>query len=722
MGKLATLCLLAVSLASEPRPGLIGRFTDGSRSAVFLASSPNFYLDPGESIHPSLAPSFQGQWEAVLQVLAAGQYEFNRPVTLQGKTAATHILAAGSHRILVPFTRVSGSPAQIRLEWRTQSFPWEPVPRSAFTHDSASEPPSNQEGRRLVFEAGCANCHAVPGLARTAPALAGLGARTSANWIYAKLESHAGVALTNPQRTHVTAYLAASKSTAPRPRKTNEVIIGKGGELFGTMGCVFCHASGSLAAVGGKYSLNALTARLQDDHQPSMLLNDDDAVALASFLLRTYESPALPAAPAGDAVQGAALLGTLHCNGCHQPGTASRAIPTAECRVVRNSWTQEQKRAVNAYLAENALAKYPAPLHALETALERYQCHACHKPGTEAPELHGVGEKLKTAWIGQVLWNKKRIRPGRELRMPHYEEAAMRPLAAALAKNEGLAPGDGGRPPASTDAERSLGIGLLSTNIKKQGMACIGCHDWGTNKSLGEEGPQLINAAERMRYEWYERWMRNPARILSGTSMPSYFSNMPAERSQPRIHALWAAMEWGARAPVPDGFHASDLEVTSEAKPVVGKDPVVIRWDMPEATPAAIAVGLPGGVSYCFDAGQSRLLYAWRGGFLDLTGTLLRKTDERKLTPTAALVGQVFWRASAEKQTQRRQFKGYRLLKGIPEFRYLVDGIEVRELLTPAPNGTIRRQIIFAEVKAPMFFEGHAVAAGTNVTVEAILQ
>jgi hypothetical protein len=335
-------------------------------------------------------------------------------------------------------------------------------------------------------------------------------------------------------------------------------------------------------------------------------------------------------------------------------------------------------------------AKSAAPVFAMKQELERRQCVACHKPGTEAPELDGVGEKLKTGWIGQVLWGKKRIRHGRELRMPHYDEAEMRPLAVALAKMEGLAPGDGATPPAFTDTVRQTGVGMLGTNIKKQGMACIGCHDWGANKALGEEGPQLQNAAERLRFDWYERWMRNPARILSGTSMPNYFGSMAVDRARPRIHALWAAMEMGAKAPAPDGFRVSDLEVTSEAKPVVSKEAVVVRWDMPEATPAAIAVGLPGGLSYCFDAGRSQLLYAWRGGFLDMTGTLLRKTDAKKLTPTAALVGTVFWRAAPE--IGSRKFKGYRLVGGIPEFRYLVDGVEVREILEPVDGGIRRRR------------------------------
>src|SRR5262249_29251633 len=137
----------------------------------------------------------------------------------------------------------------------------------------------------------------------------------------------------------------------------------------------------------------------------------------------------------------------------------------------------------------------------------------------------------------------------------------------------------------------------------------------------------------------------NPARILSGTSMPNYFSSMPRPAADAMIHALWAAMSLGERMPLPAGFEKLDSGSDPEAHPVPSSRPIVVRWDMPESTPAAIAVGLPGKLSYCFDAGESRLRYAWRGGFIDLSETLTKKTEANHLTPTAKLVGDVFYRS-----------------------------------------------------------------------------
>ena len=54
---------------------------------------------------------------------------------------------------------------------------------------------------------------------------------------------------------------------------------------------------------------------------------------------------------------------------------------------------------------------------------------------------------------------------------------------------------------------------------------------------------------------------------------------------------------------------------------------VISRTFLPDCSPAAIAVGLPGGLSYCFDAGLCRLRYAWKGGFIDNNEHWIGKGD-----------------------------------------------------------------------------------------------
>ena len=108
--------------------------------------------------------------------------------------------------------------------------------------------------------------------------------------------------------------------------------------------------------------------------------------------------------------------------------------------------------------------------------------------------------------------------------------------------------------------------------------------------------------------------------------------------------------------------------------------PVVYRTYLPGACSRAIAVGLPGGISYGFDATECRLLGFWSGGFLDM---------EKSWTGFggwyASVLGETVYEApahfplrigSSDKLDKKTtvQFKGYRLVQGQPEFRYQLDG------------------------------------------------
>ena len=108
---------------------------------------------------------------------------------------------------------------------------------------------------------------------------------------------------------------------------------------------------------------------------------------------------------------------------------------------------------------------------------------------------------------------------------------------------------------------------------------------------------------------------------------------------------------------------------------------VVYRTYLLDAPSRAIAVGLPGDVSFGFDAQNCRLLYAWRGGFLDVT-----KSWKGFGGWYSKLLGEKFHVAppgfplrigNLQKEPEVR-FKGYDLVDGYPVFKYLVDGSPVR--------------------------------------------
>lgn len=138
------------------------------------------------------------------------------------------------------------------------------------------------------------------------------------------------------------------------------------------------------------------------------------------------------------------------------------------------------------------------------------------------------------------------------------------------------------------------------------------------------------------------------------------------------------------------------------------KYPAVYRTFMPDSGPASIAVGLTPQQAYCWDAGSCRLRYAWTGGFIDQTD----HWDGNGKKPTHVL-GDVYFRdqggfpirLGTASHLPEIKFKGYRLINRYPEFRYLVNGIEVREMIKPLASGRgLVRHFTLGPVSGPVYF------------------
>lgn len=120
--------------------------------------------------------------------------------------------------------------------------------------------------------------------------------------------------------------------------------------------------------------------------------------------------------------------------------------------------------------------------------------------------------------------------------------------------------------------------------------------------------------------------------------------------------------------------------------------PHVQRTFMPDCGPAAIAVDLGGGRSYCFDAGVCRLLYAWTGGFVDISRHMKGNGDA-----FTDVIGRIWYRAGnafplrigTDDNPPTVEFLGYRLVDRIPTFNYRVDGVAVHQRIMLPPDGGI---------------------------------
>lgn len=145
--------------------------------------------------------------------------------------------------------------------------------------------------------------------------------------------------------------------------------------------------------------------------------------------------------------------------------------------------------------------------------------------------------------------------------------------------------------------------------------------------------------------------------------------------------------------------------------------PKIQRIFMPEAGPAAIAVAMPGDLSYCWDAGVCQLRYVWKGQFIDPWPVW--KGNGNGL---ASLEGEVVFHPDIQSvrawpNLGTPKFLGYRLLQGLPEFHYQLGNLHVHEWIKPlAGNAGIIQ--VFSIIGASDPVEIHLFSDADGIAVE----
>lgn len=151
------IATMASVSASESRPGLIGKATDGELTVFFVAPSPNVVLQGADSIHPQLKPTFRGEFSGILSLTNAKEISFpeSPSVLIDGeeRSGKTVTLPAGRRKIRISFSRETTN--SFRIDF--------PFPVEAFSHDRAprelKENQSRDFGRQLFEDLNCASCH-----------------------------------------------------------------------------------------------------------------------------------------------------------------------------------------------------------------------------------------------------------------------------------------------------------------------------------------------------------------------------------------------------------------------------------------------------------------------------------------------------------------------------------------------------------------------------------
>ena len=446
---------------------------------------------------------------------------------------------------------------------------------------------ARRAGHALAMRLQCAACHAGGAVPLAAPDLATVGSRLRPAWLRAWLLTPERGAATLRSMPHlfdggaagladaddVVAFLATLRGEPPAAVAAND-LVAAGGRTFADLGCIACHSRPDAAASGDegriplrhvaqKFAPGALQEYLRAPHRhdpaasmPDFGLDAEGAAGLAAFLTARAPVAAAAFAPGGDAVAGRAVAARLGCANCHAGTGLERiaapawdALPGTDCKgPPRFALSADEKATLGAVVGKRHVE---AVAERGERLVRGLRCDACHRldgesdaftaragevadllpaPAPDAhvidqtrPDLTWAGEKLQPSFLLRQLGDPAlaRSRPWLHARMPTFPGHA-EAIARGLVASHGLGFADA---PAVGDSESAkVGGDLISA---ERGFACVTCH------GVGAEGPQQVfevqgvnfaRTAERLRPDYFLRWMRDPRRVDPATKMARYSS------------------------------------------------------------------------------------------------------------------------------------------------------------------------------------------------------
>jgi mono/diheme cytochrome c family protein len=138
------------------------------------------------------------------------------------------------------------------------------------------------------------------------------------------------------------------------------------------------------------------------------------------------------------------------------------------------------------------------------------------------PSLTWIGEKLKPAWTKKLFAGQsdRSARPWIKARMPAFPARAEM-LAVGLSHEHGFGIDEDNRP--KPDAQlAAIGAKLVP---QQGGFNCVNCHGIGKQAAVQPfeaPGINLRDAALRLRYDYYQRWMLAPDRVDVAMRMPIF--------------------------------------------------------------------------------------------------------------------------------------------------------------------------------------------------------
>lgn len=394
-----------------------------------------------------------------------------------------------------------------------------------------------------------------------------------------------------------------------------------------------------------------------------------------------------------------------------------------------------QKQALKAAITSWHNQSTTADKHQLDSQLLALNCYACHqreklggigryrKPyfetvghvdigdeGRLPPELTNVGQKMKPAWLNDVIAGKARVRSHMHVRMPTFPAQQVKPLPGLFVKvDEGTSQPSEKTVFAVLESKQADLKELQAAGRKLMDVGCVQCHSFRGEALPGTVGIDLQGIAKRVNPQWFRSFLLDPGSLKQRTRMPTFFPNGQSQYKDlldgnvdQQIAAMWAYLKDLDRQPLPAKIveaRAQDYELSPNERPII------LRTFMKQAGTHAIAVGFPEKVHFAFDAELIRPAVAWRGKFLDAEGTWFIRfappanplgSDVVKLPegPSLAILESATTPWPATSEEAQAQFSGYRIDKaGTPTFLYTIGSFHVEDTILPSEKQRLKRTL-----------------------------
>jgi mono/diheme cytochrome c family protein len=451
-------------------------------------------------------------------------------------------------------------------------------------------------GRRLFMTLGCLACHQVGDLGASGMFGGGdlsfVADKRPADFFSRWLADPAQInsahrmpvfRLSESERDDLATWLITLRHSTTAEKAVNNASASHGRRIVEVFRCGACHQLPDQIAAAGAIALHAkqvkdwrqtcLGAADRPKSRPGYVLSQRDREATITYLTTAATTSTPP-------VDGRFVLRERNCLACHArdaaPGIAERAVRLVE--------------------GESELA----PL----------------LPTLTPPALTGVGDKLHDAALADAITLRHPpLRPWLAVRMPRFNLAdeELRSLTDYFTTIDRIP--ERPRPePKVADKTLTAAGGRLVTAA---GFGCTSCHKIGNASpikvAIAAHGTNLSLLGKRIRRAWFDRWVRNPARIVPRMEMPAI--QVPArgvlgDKLDAQLAAVWHVLNAPGFEPPPAGPIRVARHLGDDTPPIVITDVIEIEKRL---LVRPVTIGLANRHNMLFDFSGNQLVGWWLG-------------------------------------------------------------------------------------------------------------